>query len=247
MNSTRRTRTHVVYTTRRGRSFCLSKETEEIPDYRTPPTLAVSPYNYAQAYVYVPPVVHSQGTYSGYYSRYQSPVIPHQSTPSTAYSQQHTNSHSTYHSLPSTYQGEPQNQLRGTSQGSNHDPPRSIASNPGVVTQDVQSWVNGTVQSNAPSRSSRRTNSQYAGSASGHIDQHEDRNQRRDKERSRRGSVYAPSHRSGTDYGSQAGGRAARSDSQQGYVRKNRASKESRYPVATFVVNGQLQAFYASP
>ena len=250
MNRTRRTSTHFACTTRRGRSFCFSRETEEDPNYRSTPTFATSAYNYAQAYAYVPPPVPVQGHYSGY-SYYQPPVLAYQSASSTTYPQQYPRAYATYNSHPPTHPGEPQEQPTGTRRGpdqtSPHPPLHPTVPNPGIDTRDIQSWVNGTARSNTSYPNSRRTYSQYANSTSDLNDQHEDRNRRRNKELFRRGSVYTPSYYSTADDGSRAGGRSAGCGPQPEHIRNNPASRGPRYPASMYFVNGQVQAFHYPP
>lgn len=246
MNRSRRTSTHISYTTRRGRSLCFFRETQEVPDYRSPPTFAISPYTYPQGYSYVPPLVPSQGSYSGH-SYYQSPVLPYQPTPSITHFQQHSQAHSIY-DPPSAYQRGPEGQFGRDDQGSNHAslryPSHPTLPVPGTTIRDIQSWIDGTVQTNTSSPNSFRTHLQCAGLASDPIGQHEDWGQRRNRERVRCGSSYTPSYPSGTDDGSWAGGRTV--SSQPDYLCNNPTPNGPRYPVAMFLVNGQPQTFYAS-
>lgn len=230
MSSTRRTRTQVTYTTRRGRSISITRETYETPDHRTPPTHAALPYNHVQARVHIPPLASSQGPYSVQPLYVQPPVIPHRSAHLVTHS--HVHSHTIHHPHPSAHLVEPQNQLRGVNRDSSSYASSRSSVSSSTKAKGIQSWINGTVQANTLSPNSRHTHSRHAGSASGVTDQQEDRSQRRSKERSRHGSAHTPSHHSGTDGRSNLNGRTATHVSRSETDGRSRTSGRTAKPAS---------------
>lgn len=99
MNGARHKRTQTTFTLRGSLSY--SKETQETQYYHTPPTVATSPYNYVQAYVYVAP---PQGPYVGY-SYHQPPTLQYQPAPLITYLQPCPPAYVAYTLCPSTHLG----------------------------------------------------------------------------------------------------------------------------------------------